>query len=114
MKPIGSKEIERVKTELAVKRNEFEQMNFNSLDEKLKWIEDFFNSYVPMLEERYLSEEERKGSIFLPNELRIHFYMYFPEHGLNQANNCQELAGELAKIANSRSYANRFAFSHWD
>lgn len=77
-------------------------------------IEDFFNSYVPMLEERYLSEEERKGSIFLPNELRIHFYMYFPEHGLNQANNCQELAGELAKIANSRSYANRFAFSHWD
>ena len=114
MKPIDSKEIESVKTELAVKRNEFEQINFNSLDEKLKWIEDFFNSYVPMLEERYLSEEERKGSIFLPNELRIHFYMYFPEHGLNQANNCQELAGELAKIANSRSYANRFAFSHWD
>lgn len=61
-----------------------------------------------MLEERYLSEEERKGSIFLPNELRIHFYMYFPEHGLNQANNCQELAGELAKIANSRIHSNGY------
>lgn len=114
MKPIGSNEIEKVKEELAAKRKEFEQVEFKNLAEKLDWIQNFFNSYVPMLEEQYLTEEERSSSVFLPNELRIQFYMYFPEHGLNQANQCQELAGELAKVANSRSYANRFAFSHWD
>lgn len=115
MKPIGPKEIERVKAELAAKRNEFEQIKFQDLNEKLKWIENFFNSYVPMLEREYLSEEERNGSVFLPNELRIHFYLYFPEHGLNQANNCQELAGELAQIANERRpYINRWDFYHHD
>ena len=113
MKLITQQEIEGVKMELALKRKEFEQVKFNNLSEKLKWIEDFFNSYVPMLEERYLTEEERKGTVFLPNELRIHFYMYFPEHGLNQANTCQELAIELSKIAN-KSHINRFMFNHWD
>ena len=40
-----------------------------------------------------MTEKECKDKlVFLPNELRIHFYLYFPEHGLNMANYSHELA----------------------
>lgn len=112
MKEITAQDIEIVKEELALKRREFEQLEL-SLEEKLKWIGDFFNSYIPELEERYLTEEERKSWKWLPNELRIWFYIYFPEHGLNMANYSQELFEELA---NRKRFDinNMIAFRHQD
>ena len=95
MKKITQKEIEIVKGELEAKRKEFEKLNFSSLEKKLKWIGEFFNSYVPELEKRYMSEKEIREWKFLPNELRIYFYLYFPEHGLTMANYSQELAYKL-------------------
>lgn len=110
MKEITQQDIEVVKAELATKRKEFEEFNFQNLEEKLSWIRNFFNSYVPELEKRYMTEEELKQWIFLPNELRIHFYMYFPEHGLNLANYSQELVYELAKRKKRWDFASRFDF----
>jgi len=37
-------------------------------------------------EKRLITEKELKDWIFLPNKLRIQFYLFFPEHGLNMAN----------------------------
>ncbi len=112
MKEITEKDIEIVKEELTLKRKEFEQLDLG-LEEKLKWIGDFFNSYVSKLEERYMTEEERKSWVCLPNELRIWFYIYFPEHGLNMANYSQELYEELA---NRKRFDinNMIAFRHQD
>ena len=93
MKKIRKKDIEKVKNELAIKREEFECIEFENLDEKLKWIQDFFNEYAPMLERRFLTEKERENLVFLPDEIRIQFYYYFPEHGLN-----------MVKIANILMY----------
>lgn len=112
MKEITAQDIEIVKEELALKRKEFEQLEL-SLEEKLKWIGDFFNSYVPKLEEIYMTKEERNSWVWLPNELRIWFYIYFPEHGLNMANYSQELCKELA---NRKCFDinNMIAFRHQD
>lgn len=112
MKEITKKDIEIVKEELALKRREFEQLELG-LEEKLKWIGDFFNLYIPELEERYMTEEERNSWIWLPNELRIWFYIYFPEHGLNMANYSQKLSEELA---NRKRFDinNMIAFRHQD
>ena len=60
MKRITQKDIDDVRQELLDKRKEFESIEFKSLEEKLEWIQTFFNSYVPMLEERYMSQSERK------------------------------------------------------
>ena len=97
MKEITQKDIEKVKCELAKKRKEFDELTFTDLEEQLKWIQDFFNEYIPELERRYFSEEELKEWKFLPNELRIYCYLYFPEHGLNMANYSLDLCYELAK-----------------
>ena len=61
-----------------------------------------------------ISEKEFKEEwVFLPDELRVQFYLYFPEHGLNMANYSQELAYELARKREAQ-FANRFYFSHND
>lgn len=110
MKKITEADIDSVKKYLENKRKEFEKLNL-SLEESLKWIQNFFNEYVPELEEKYLAEEELKCWIFLPDELRVWFYIYFPEHGLNMANLSQELFKELSIQKNTVS---RFNFFHWD
>ena len=116
MKKIGQNDIECVKAELSAKRKEFEELSFNSLEEKLNWIKKFFNSYIPEVEKRFMTEKEFKEEwVFLPDELRIHFYLYFPEHGLNMANYSQELVYELAcKRKRTGQFINRFYFSHHD
>ena len=84
------------------KRKEFEKINFSSLEEKLEWIREFFNEYVPELEKRYMTGKEiAEEWVFLPNELRIHFYLYFPEHGLNMANYSLALAHDFAMLDGS-------------
>ncbi len=113
MKEITQLEIDAVKKELAAKRKEFDSLGLSSLEEKLKWIESFFNRYVSELEKRYLSEKELEEWVFLPDELRIQFYLYFPEHGLTMANYSQKLAYELAKKRQKeRQFVNRAFFSH--
>ena len=97
MKEITQKDIEKVKCELAKKRKEFDELTFTDLEEQLKWIREFFNEYIPELEKRFLSEKELREWKFLPNELRIYFYLYFPEHVLNMANYSQELCYKLAE-----------------
>ena len=120
MKKITQQDIEIVKGELAAKRKEFEELGLCGLEKRLKWIREFFNDYIPELEKRYMSEEELKEWKFLPDDLRIQFYVYFPEHGLNMANYSQELAYELAKERQKKSqggqlgFVNRFYFSHND
>ncbi len=112
MKKITQNDIEIVKAELSAKRKEFENLSFTSLEEKLEWIKKFFNSYIPEVEKRFMTEKEFKEEwVFLPDELRIQFYSYFPEHGLNMANYSQELAYELAR---KRQFVNRFYFSRYD
>lgn len=103
MKKITVEDIKTVETELSIARQEFEEISFYSLDEKLEWIRNFFNKYVPELEKRFLTDEELKDWVFLPNELRIKFYLYFPEHGLNMANYSQELAKDLSRQVNNES-----------
>ena len=119
MKKITQQDIEIVKGELADKRKEFEELGLSRLEEKLEWIRKFFNTYIPELEKRYMSEEELKEWKFLPNELRIQFYMYFPEHGLNMANYSQDLVYELAEERRKNQgrrfdLVNRSYFSHYD
>ena len=119
MKSITQQDIEIVKGELANKRKEFEELGLSGLEEKLEWIRKFFNTYIPELEKRYMSEEELKEWKFLPNELRIQFYMYFPEHGLNMANYSQDLVYELAEERRKNQgrrfdLVNRSYFSHYD
>ena len=118
MKKIGQNDIECVKAELSAKRKEFEELEFSSLEEKLEWIRKFFNDYVSELEKSYMTEKEfALECVFLPDELRVQFYLYFPEHGLNMANYSQELAYELTKIKGKRrtcDFVNRFYFSHND
>lgn len=113
MKTIDQQEIEKVKDELAAKRKEFEQAELSNLKEKLEWIRDFFNSYVPELEKRYMTDEELDNWSFLPDELRVYFYIYFPEHGLNMANDSQKLERIIA-MQEKKTTINRFHFSHWD
>lgn len=114
MKEITQNDIEAVKAELSAKRKEFEELGLTSLEERLKWIRDFFNSYVPELEKRYMTKDEFFNEwVFLPNELRIQFYLYFPEHGLNMANYSQNLAYDLA-IERKRSGIDRFYLNHND
>lgn len=116
MKKICQEDIECVKAELSAKRKEFEKIKFSSLEEKLEWIRKFFNYYVPELEKKYMTEKEfNEEWVFLPDELRIHFYFYFPEHGLNMANYSQELRYELSKIKrNPYAFEDRIYFSHYD
>ena len=64
---------------------------------------------LPIMTEKEFKEEW----VFLPAELRIQFYLYFPEHGLNMANYSQELVYELARKRQSQ-FVNRFYFSHND
>lgn len=111
MKTITESDIETVKNELSIKRKEFENLDFSCLEDKLKWIRDYFNNYVQELEKRFLTEEEINDWIFLPNELRIYFYLYFPEHGLNMANNCENLEFILAQ---QKQEISRFYFLHDD
>ena len=112
MKEITQNDIEVVKAELSAKRKEFEELKLTSLEEKLTWIKNFFNGYVPELEKRFMTEKEFKEEwVFLPDKLRVQFYLYFPEHGLNMANYSQELAYELA---HKSQFVNRFYFSHYD
>ena len=111
MKTITESDIETVKNELSIKRKEFENLDFSYLEDKLKWIRDYFNDYVPKLEKRFLTDEEIEDWIFLPNELRIYFYLYFPEHGLNMANNCENLEFILAQ---QKQRIRRFDFLHDD
>lgn len=113
MKEITENDIESLKAELEKKRKEFDDLNLSSLEEKLEWIKNFFNVYVPKLEEMYLTKEERSLGGYLPNELRIHFYLYFPEHGLNQANYAQELFSESQKRKRF-DLNNQIAFHHQD
>lgn len=118
MRKINQFDIEYVKAELSAKRKEFEQLEFSSLEEKLEWIRKFFNEYIPELKKRYMTEKEFDEEwVFLPDELRIQFYFYFPEHGLNMANYSQDLAYELAKTKGKRrtcDFVNRAYFSHYD
>ena len=44
MKEITQVDIEVVKAELSAKRKEFEEIDFSNLEEKLKWIQNFFNT----------------------------------------------------------------------
>ena len=113
MKEISKNDIEIVKSELQEKRKEFESLKLPSLNEKLEWIQNFFNIYVPELEERYLSKEEREQGVFLPDELRIYYYLYFPEHGLNMAKSADSLFLELEgrKRFNTNK---RISFRHQD
>jgi len=113
MKEITEEDIKTVELELAVARKRFEKINFSSLDEKLSWIQAFFNEYVPRLEKRFMTIEELENWVFLPNELRIKFYQYFPEHGLNMANYSQELVKANSKLKKI-TYINRFNFNHND
>ena len=114
MKTITEEDIKKVELELAEARKEFESKEFNSLEEKLEWIRAFFNRYIPQLEKRLLPEKKSKDEwIFLPDELRIKFYEYFPEHGLTMANYSQELSKELQKAKKFPSI-DRAYFRHWD
>jgi len=106
MKKITQKEIEIVKEELAAKRKEFESINFSSLGKKLKWIRNFFNFYVPELEKRYMNEGDFEKWKFLPDELRIQFYLYFPEHGLNMVHFAEKCAHELERERNRKRVHN--------
>ena len=114
MKEITQNDIEAVKAELSAKRKEFESLGLTNLDEQLKWIQNFFNSYIPELEKRFMTEKELKEWVFLPNKLRIQFYLFFPEHGLNMANYSQDIAHELADIRKKPQFVDRFYFSHYD
>lgn len=113
MKEITEEDLKIIDDELESARNKFDEMNFNTLEEKLKWISNFFNLYVPELEKRFLTDEELKQWVFLPNEIRIKFYLYFPEHGLNMANYSQELVKEK-QYAKKIQYVNKFYFRHDD
>ena len=113
MKEITKEDVETVELELTLARKRFERMNFKSLDEQLLWIREFFNEYVPKLEQRFMTKEELEDWTFLPNELRIKFYQYFPEHGLNMANYSQELVKANSKIKKLTTI-NRFYFNHND
>ena len=112
MNEITQKDIQIVKEELQVKREELDKLGL-SLSEKLVWIQKFFNDYIPKLEKRYMSEEELREGSFLPNELRIEFYLCFPEHGLNMANYSQELSKELS-YRRKFDINNKIAFRHQD
>lgn len=113
MKKITEEDLKIIDDELKCVRNEFNEMSFNNLDEKLRWIGNFFNLYVPELEKRFLTDEELEQWVFLPNELRIKFYLYFPEHGLNMANYSQELVREK-QYTKKFQYANKLYFRHDD
>lgn len=117
MKEITEDDLKTIDTELASARQEFDSISFNSLDEKLKWIADFANRYIPELEKRFMTQEELDGWNFLPNDVRIKFYMFFPEHGLNMANYSQDLFRENAimrKRQQSLKYNNIVALRHND
>lgn len=98
MKTISEKEIEKLKWELAKHRAEFEKINFSSLGEKLNWIRNFYAKYIYDLERRYMTEKELKRMVFLPNEVSILFYMYFPEHGLNIELSFRKAVNELREM----------------
>jgi len=98
MKAFTKKEIEKLNWELAKKRAEFEKINFSSLDEKLNWIRNFFAKYIYDLERSYMTENELKRMVFLPNEVSVLFYMYFPEHGLNIELSFRKVVKELEEL----------------
>lgn len=125
MKKITQEDIETVRAELLAKRAELDALGLDDLDKKLKWIGRFFNGYVPELEKRFMTEREIKNHKFLPNELRIHFYLIFPEHGLNMANYSQELFLYVQRMSEkphfeylwmreNLPFVNRFFFRHDD
>lgn len=113
MKKITEEDIKIIESELATARKKLEEKNFESLEEKLKWVSEFFNSYVPNLEQRFMTKEELKEWTFLPNEVRIKFYQFFPEQGLNMSNYYLELDKENQKLKKFK-YTNRILFRHQD
>ena len=58
MKEITEEDMRIVESELAAARKKFEEIDFESLDDKLRWIRDFFDAYVPILEKRFMTLEE--------------------------------------------------------
>ena len=88
-------------------------MSKMTLEEKLEWIRKFFNEYIPELEKRLMTKEELEDWVFLPDELRIWFYHYFPEHGLNMAKYTEQLMYDLQCQKKFQTVDRRF-FSHYD
>lgn len=112
MKKIAEEDMKKIDLELSIARKQFEEKNINSLEEKLEWIRNFFNAYVPELEGRFMIEPYT-----LPDEVRIKFYMYFPEHGLNMAKAYDKTAAALAtEKQHSKLYGSisRSYFRHHD
>ena len=108
MKEITEDDIKTIELELTVARSEFEKTTFDSLDAKLKWIADFANTYIPKLEKRFMTQDELDSWVFLPDDVRVKFYLYFPEHGLNMANYFHQLFEEKEKLR-QRQYSRRFS-----
>ena len=75
---VGRLDIIIVKRELEEKRKEFDRISVNmSLEEKLEWIRNFFNEYVPELEKRYMTEEELRNGCFYRMSLEFGFIITF-------------------------------------
>ena len=111
---VGRLDIIQVKRELEEKRREFDKISSSmTLEEKLEWIRKFFNEYIPELEKRLMTKEELEDWVFLPDELRIWFYHYFPEHGLNMAKYTEQLMYDLQCQKKFQTVDRRF-FSHYD
>ena len=108
MKVITEEDMKLIDSELAIARKKFEEKNMKSLDEKLVWIRDFFNAYVPTLEERFMTKEELKDleHYSLPDEVRIKFYMHFPEHGLNMVKAYEQTTIEFVKYKQYQKNSN--------
>ena len=111
---VGRLDIIQVKHELEGKRKEFDKISSGmTLEQQLEWIRKFFNEYIPELEKRFMTEEELKNWVFLPDELRIWFYRYFPEHGLNMAKYSEQLIYDYEEHKRLVTVDRRF-FSHND
>ena len=111
---VGRLDIIQVKRELEEKRKEFDKISSSmTLEQQLEWIRKFFNEYIPMLEKRFMTEEELKDWVFLPDELRIWFYRYFPEHGLNMAKYSEQLVHDYEEHKRFVTVDRRY-FSHSD
>ena len=113
---VGRLDIIQVKRELSEKRKEFDKISLGmKLEQQLEWIRRFFNEYIHELEKRLMTEKELKEWMFLPDELRIWFYRYFPEHGLNMAKYSEQLVYESHWDGSKRfETVDRRYFSHHD
>ncbi|MBO4245380.1 MAG: hypothetical protein J5892_01415 [Bacilli bacterium] len=107
MKQVTEEDLKRIDDELAKKKAEYEATNFISLEAKLKWINDFFAEYILQLEKEFLTEEEFNNWVQLPDEIRIKYYQYFPEHGLNIAHALDQLNVEKNSLSNENESLKR-------